>query len=235
MYIRNATLAMTLLSILACNTSHTNANLNTLTDQEKKDGWILLFDGKTTNGWRTYKKESPSELWKVIDGSLVLTQKGGGDLIYNKKFKDFELTLEWQITENGNSGIFWRASEDDKRIYMTSAEYQVVDNYGDKYGKTGPDKKAGAEFDLYETDPKLANPPGQWNKTRIIVKGNNVQYFLNDKKTVEYTLQSEDWKSKVKETKFAKWPKYANNKEGFIGLQDHGDKVLFRDIKLRPL
>ncbi|MEM9444916.1 MAG: DUF1080 domain-containing protein [Verrucomicrobiota bacterium] len=215
--------------------SYAGESLNTLSEKEKNEGWKLLFNGTDKDGWRTYQKEVASELWQVIDGALVLTAKGGGDLIYKKTFSDFELKVEWQITKDGNSGIFWRASEDAKKIYMTSPEYQVVDHFGEKFGNVPVKEKAGSEFGLYDTDPKLAKPPGQWNQSRILVKGNDVKYYLNGTKTVEYTLYSEEWEEKIKNTKFSKWPKYARNAKGFIGLQDHGDKVLYRNIKIREL
>lgn len=210
---------------------------NTLSDPERAAGWRLLFDGKTTTGWHGYGKRPFPEGWKVIDGAL--TRVGmAGDIVTDGAFRDFELSLEWKVAPNGNSGIFYRGleSEDWRKtpIYHSAPEMQVLDDAGHADGKS-PLTSAGSLYGLYPAPPGIVKPADQWNVARIVVKGGEVEHWLNGTKVVEYTLGSAEWKAKVKASKFAQWPQYGTATEGVIGLQDHGDRVAFRNIKIRTL
>jgi hypothetical protein len=222
--------------------------LNTLTNAEKAQGWILMFDGKSSKGWRGYNKQNFPEAWKVDNGTLHLAGSGrgeagaanGGDIIYDKKFSNFDLKMEWKISEGGNSGIFYLAQEvPGWEIYRTAPEMQVLDN--DRHpdallGKDG-NRKAGSLYDLIPAKPQNAKPAGQWNSVEIICYQGTVVHKMNGETVLEYHLWTPEWNELVKNSKFpALNPKWADvAKEGFIGLQDHGNDVWYRNIKIRPL
>ena len=211
----------------------TAASQNTLTAAEKAAGWRLLFDGKTTAGWRSYGKATLSDGWKVQDSAL--TRVGaGGDIITTDQFRNFELSLEWKIEPCGNSGIFYRASEDSDAIYWNAPEDQVLD---DACHPDGKDRMtaAGAAYDLYPAPAGVVKPANQWNAVRLVVSGNHVEQWLNGVKIVEYEFGSPDWNAKVAASKFAPHPHFGKNAQGHIGLQDHGNVVAFRNIKIRGL
>jgi hypothetical protein len=206
---------------------------NTLSAAEKAAGWQLLFDGTTTAGWRGWKQPSMPAGWQVVDGAL--TRVGvGGDIITTGKYKDFELTLEWKVAPGGNSGIFYRASEQDSAIYWTAPEMQVLDDARDADGQSRL-TAAGADYGIYPAPAGIVKPAGQWNRVRIIVQGSHVEHWLNGVRLLQYELWSPDWEMRVRGSKFATHPHYGRNTEGYIGLQDHGDRVAFRDIKIRVL
>ena len=209
------------------------AGLNTLTAAERSAGWRLLFDGKTTAGWRGFKQDSVPSGWQVVDGALTWVASGG-DIITRDKFRNFELTLEWNIAPAGNSGIFYRGSEDDDAIYWNAPEMQVLDDAGHVDGKSRL-TAAGAAYDVYPSPAGVVKAAGQWNQVRLVVKGKHVEHWLNGVKMVEYQFGSPDWTAKVKASKFASHPHYGRNATGYIGLQDHGDKVAYRNIKIRVL
>jgi len=211
------------------------AQLNTLTPEERAAGWRLLFDGTTTAGWRGWKMDSLPSGWQVADGALTRVRPAA-DIVNTEKFKNFELALEWNIAKNGNSGIFYRASEDpgDDAIYWSAPEYQVLDDVGHPDGKSRL-TAAGSDYDLYPSPAGVVKPAGQWNQARIVVNGNHVEHWLNGVKIVEYELGSPDWEAKVKASKFATHPRYGRNAEGYIGLQEHGERVAFRNIKIKVL
>jgi len=209
------------------------APLNTLTTAERAAGWRLLFDGKTTAGWRGWKMDSMPSGWQVVDGTLKRV-KPAADIITTDKFRNFELSLEWNIAKNGNSGIFYRASEDDDAIYWSAPEMQVLDDAGHPDGQSRL-TAAGADYGLYPSPAGVVKPAGQWNQVRIVVNGNHVEHWLNGVKVVEYELGSPDWEAKVKASKFAPHAHYGRNAEGYIGLQEHEYPVAFRNIKIRVL
>ena len=206
---------------------------NTLTNQERAAGWRLLFDGTTTTGWRGWRMDSLPSGWKAVDGALTRVAQAA-DIITTDKFKNFELSLEWKISPAGNSGIFYRASEDEDAIYWTAPEMQVLDDAGHP---DGHDRltSAGADYALYAAPAGIVKPAGQWNAVRIVVNGNHVEQWMNGVKVVEYELGSADWTAKVTASKFAPHPKYGRNTEGYIGLQEHGAWVAYRNIKIRVL
>jgi hypothetical protein len=209
---------------------------NTLTDAEKKDGWKLLFDGSTTNGWRGFNKDSVPAGWKVVDGALTRVDKAG-DLITTDKYADFDLTFEWRIAKNGNSGVFYHVAEapDLDTVYRTGPEYQLIDNEGHPDAKNGPDRWAGANYALNAPTKSETKPIGEWNQSRIVVKGPHVEHWLNGTKVVDYELWSPDWKARVEKSKFKTMPRYGMEKTGYIALQDHGNEVAFRNMKIKVL
>jgi hypothetical protein len=209
------------------------ASLNTLTPAEHHAGWRLLFDGKTTAGWRGWKMDTLPSGWQVVDGALTRVRRAA-DIITTEKFKNFELSLEWNIAPNGNSGIFYRASEDDDAIYWSAPEMQVLDDAGHPDGQSRL-TAAGSDYGLYPSPAGVVKPAGQWNKVRVVVQRNHVEHWLNGVKVVEYELGSPDWEARVKASKFAPHPHYGRNPEGYIGLQEHDSWVAYRNIKIRVL
>ncbi len=213
--------------------SSINAAQNTLSDAEKAAGWRLLFDGTTTRGWRNYGKPTLSDGWKVQDGALTRTG-AGGDIITTDEFKNFELSIDWKIEVGGNSGVFYRAREDTDAIYWNAVEMQVLDDAKNPDGQSRM-TSAGAAYDLYPSPAGHVHAGGEWNTARLIVTGNHVEHWLNGFKLLEYEVGSPDWNSKVAGSKFKPYPRFGKNAQGHIGLQDHGNVVAFRNIKIRVL
>lgn len=207
--------------------------MNTLTPQEKAAGWRLLFDGTTVGGWRGFKSEKAPEGWKAVDGVLAREGKGG-DLLTVEEFGDFELRLEWRISKGGNSGIFYRGIEDSDAIYWSAPEMQVLDNAGHRDGKN-PATSAGSNYALHAPVRDVTKPLGEWNEVRILAKGAHVEHWMNGVKLLEYELWSPDWEARVNAAKFKDYPGYGRANKGHIGLQDHGDPVWYRNIRIRPL
>lgn len=215
---------------------------NTLTKKEKKAGWQLLFDGKTFTGWRGYNKTAfPEKGWDISDGSIhCQSQGGGGDIIFDTKLTNFELTLDWKISEGGNSGIFIFGREvEGKPIYFSAPEMQVLDNQRHpdaNMGKNG-NRKAGSLYDMIPANPQNAKPAGEWNSVKIIAKNGNVEFWQNGVKVVSFTMGTDEWKKMCADSKFRDWTDFVNNnaKDGYFGLQDHGNDVWFKNIKLKIL
>jgi hypothetical protein len=236
--IRGAPLAA-LLALSACahgySTSPTPAPapLNTLTAAEQAAGWKLLFDGTTTNGWRGYKLDSMPGGWQVVDGALTRVA-AGGDIVTRDQYANFELELDWNISPGGNSGILYRGSEEEDAIYWSAPEMQVLDDARHPDGHSRL-TSAGSDYGLYPSPAGVVKPAGEWNHVRIVVNGNHVEHWLNGVKVVEYELGSADWTAKVAASKFAPHPHYGRNTTGYISLQDHGDRVAYRNIKIRVL
>lgn len=219
------------LSIIAMTAA--DAPLNTLTDAETKAGWTLLFDGKSLAHWRGYKKDTLPDGWKVeADGSFC--RHGGGDIVTKEQFGSFELMIDWKISPGGNSGIFYRATEAHGAIYESAPEMQVLDNAKHGDGKN-PKTSAGANYALIAPPKDVTKPAGEWNQARLVVDGQRVEHWLNGEKLLEYTLGSPEWAALVKGSKFAGWADYGKAAKGHIGLQDHGDLVWFRNVKIRTL
>jgi hypothetical protein len=210
---------------------------NTLTQAERAAGWQLLFDGATTAGWRGYNADSfPAQGWEIRDGSLV-TVEGGGDIVTEEEFGDFELTLEFKTTPGANSGIFYGAiDQPGKPMWASAPEYQILDDSA--YVADGTDMTkhlTGQNYDLHASSEKALQPVGEWNVARIAVRRPHVEHWLNGVKMVEYELESPEWEALVAASKFSVYPEYGRAASGHIGLQDHGTEVWFRNIKLRPL
>ena len=225
--------AIALLLAAGLFTSAAHAAENTLTDKEKAEGWVLLFDGKTTAGWRSYKKTEAGSQWKVIGGVLTLTEGGGGDLVTTKDYQNFELSFDWKISEKGNSGVMYHVAESGgDHPYLTGPEYQLLDNV---HRDEPPLEQAGSLFALYPPSKDVTKPIGQFNHSVLKVDHGKVEHWLNGVEVVDYTIGSEDFNQRVKGTKFEKWPEFAKHETGVIALQDHGDGVAFRNIKIHVL
>ncbi len=219
----------------ATTTDRQDEPLNALSEQERADGWALLFDGKTLTGWRGFKSDRAPDSWKVVDGAIFFSPDGErGDIITDDRFENYELSLEWKISPNGNSGIFYRVSEEADRIWEVAPEMQVLDNEGHPDGQY-PNHTAGANYDIHTPSADATKPVGEWNAVRILIDGNHVEHWMNGTKIVEYEFGSPDWTALVAESKFSEWPEYGLAKRGHIGLQDHDDPVWYRNIKIRPL
>jgi len=197
------------------------------------DGFTSLFDGRTTSGWRGFRMDTVPSGWQVIDGGLTRVASGA-DLISRQQYANFELRLEWNISEGGNSGIMYRVTEAGQNTYETGPEMQVLDDARHADGKSRL-TSAGACYGMYPSPAGIVRPPGQWNEVRIIVNGNHVEHWLNGTKVVEYELNSPDWESRMNASKFKQWPGYGRAPKGYIALQDHGDRVAYRHIRIKVL
>ena len=210
------------------------AATNVLSSAERSAGWKLLFDGKSTAGWRGYKSESVPAAWSVADGVLIKSV-GTGDIVTRGEYQDFELRFDWKIGTGGNSGVFYRANEEYDHIYWTGPEYQLLDDANAGDGKNRL-TSAGAAYGLYAAPAGVVKPANQWNSARIVVRGNHVEHWMNGQKLLEYELGSPDWSAKVAASKFAAWPHYGRLPKGFIGIQgDHDGTLSLRNIMIREL
>jgi hypothetical protein len=221
------------LGLLAVSPGGLRGQVNTLTPEERSAGWRLLFDGSTTAGWRGYRMDSVPSGWRVVDGALTRVQ-GGADLVTAEQFADFELVLEWKVAPGGNSGIMYRVTEEYEHAYQSGPEFQVLDDAGHADGRSRL-TAAGAAYGLYPAPAGVVKPAGEWNAARIVVRGAHVEHWLNGVEVVSYELGSPDWEARVRQSKFAQWPRYGRAARGHIALQDHGDWVAYRNIKLRVL
>ena len=220
--------------------------LNVLSTKEKKAGWELLSNGNDFTGWRQCNGTEMPKNWKIEDGAMkVFTAEGSkpgnganGDILFGvKKFKNFELSIDWNAGKMANSGIFYYVREvPGKPIYYAAPEVQVLDNVEATDNKIDS-HLAGSLYDMLPADPKTVNPAGEWNTIVIRVKDGKVTHTQNGKKVVEYTLWTSEWDNLVNNSKFKTFPGFTEGiaKEGFIGLQDHGWPVSFRNIKIREL
>ena len=230
-----------------------------------KDGYYVLFDGVTLNGWRGYGKDNVPSRWTVEDGAIKFSGTGtgegqtgeGGDLIFARKFKNFILELEWKVSKGGNSGIFYLAqevktvredgSEKYEPIYISSPEYQVLDNANHPDALLGVDgnRQSASLYDMIPAKPQNQNPYGEWNKAKIMVYKGTVVHGQNDANVVEYHLWTDQWTQMLQASKFSqeKWPLAfellnncgGENHEGYFGLQDHGDDVWYRNIRIKVM
>lgn len=196
--------------------------------------WTDLLASPATQ-WRGYQKDALPDGWRFDDATKVLTRvAGGGDIVTRAQYGDFEFELEWRVGPRGNSGIFFHATEATARIYENATEMQILDNAGHPDGRNSA-TSAGANYGLYAPPSDVTRPVGEWNHARIVAVGDRVEHWLNGVKVVEYTMGSADWTARVAASKFAQWPSYGLARRGHIGLQDHGDVVSFRLIRVREL
>ncbi|HEY9049005.1 MAG TPA: DUF1080 domain-containing protein [Ohtaekwangia sp.] len=210
-----------------------------LSDQQKAEGWVALFDGKTTTGWHFFKNKENNS-WEVSDGTLhckPFIENGTNqrsDLTTDTQYENFELTFDWKISAQGNSGIMFRVSEEYSEPYASGPEYQIIDDEGYP-GDLKDVQLTGANYDMHVASAKAAKPVGEWNEGKIIVNGNHVEHWLNGTKVVEYELGSDDWNKRRKVSKWKDFPGYGLTKKGSIDLQDHGNEVWFKNILIKPL
>lgn len=213
---------------------------NTLTRKEKKQGWQLLFDGTTANAWNTFNKPDLGSAWNVENGTLHFIGKGSkegrGDAVTREVFGDFELQLEWKISPNGNSGVMFLVQEDPKysRTYHTGPEMQVLDNNGHPDAKIIT-HRAGDLYDLITSSPENVKPAGEWNAIRIKLKDARLEFWQNGAKVISTTLWDESWNKLVAGSKFKDMEDFGRFRSGRIALQDHGDEVWYKNIKIRRL
>lgn len=206
---------------------------NRLTNDERLLGWELLFDGKSLSGWRSYSGEEPTN-WGVENGMIVTTSKRKGELVTKRQFGDFELTFEWRISVGGNSGVMYRVADGESRAGFSGPEYQILDNEKAKDNKIDS-HLAGALYDLAPPAVAAGRPVGEWNRSRIQVQGWKIIHWLNDVKVVEVDLASPSGRALIHRSKFKDMPLFASHGEGSIALQNHGDLVAFRSLKIRRL
>ena len=216
---------------------------NTLSNKEKKEGWHLLFDGKTTKGWHTYLRDTVGSKWQVKEGILVFDtsqpKSGGGDIVTNGSYENFELQLEWKISKGGNSGIIFDIQEDPKypATYLTGPEMQVLDNISASDNKK-QNHLAGCLYDLSgDSTVSLPHPPGEWNQVRILQDKGHLTFWLNGTKTFEGQIGSEAWNSMIATSKFngKDFSNFAKLAKGKIALQQHPGSSGWRNIKIREL
>lgn len=233
--------------LTACNTADEKSN-GTAAEMKaagSDTGWVSLFDGKTTAGWHSYGKTTIGEAWKVADGAIYLdtTQKdgwqikGGGDIVTNDEFENFHLKLEWKIAPNGNSGIIFYVHEDTakyKYVWYTGPEMQVLDNNGHSDAKI-PKHRAGDLYDLISCSKETVKPAGEWNEAEIVSNNGKLDLFLNGTNVVSTNMWDSAWKQLLAGSKFKDMADFGTYKKGRIALQDHGNAVWYRNIKIKKL
>lgn len=236
----------TLMLLIAFSVNTQAQGTNRLTKKEKKAGWVLLFNGKDFSGWRQYNGTEMPKNWQIEEGAMKVVpadpskpgRGGNGDIIFaGKVFTDFELSLDWKAGDQANSGIFYYVHEiPGKPIYYAAPEIQVLDNERASDNKIDS-HKAGSLYDMIAADPATVHPAGQWNNIVVRIKDGKVTHIQNGKKVVEYTLWTKEWDELVQKSKFKNFPGFTEGiaHDGYIGLQDHGYTVWFRNVKIRKL
>ncbi|NCD69556.1 3-keto-disaccharide hydrolase [Mucilaginibacter agri] len=211
---------------------------NQLSKKEQQQGWHLLFDGKTTTGWHTYLKPEASAAWKVSDGALTLDPKaeGQGDLVTDKEYENYELSVDWKISPEGNSGIIFGVHEDPalSQTYLSGIEMQVLDNEKAEDNKKA-NHLAGSLYDMKAPAVASAKPAGEWNTAKISKKDGHLIFWLNGKEVINVQMGSPEWKELINNSKFKTWKDFAAYPKGKIALQDHNHEVAFRNIKIREI
>ena len=245
-------LSILLLLVVGCKNSKVSGEsvqkANSLTENEKKEGWKLLWDGETTDGWRGARLDDfPKQGWELKDGILTVLASGGaesaagGDIVTETSYEDFELLVDFKITKGANSGIKYYVDTDINKGPGSSIglEYQILDdaNHPDaKLGNHTGSRTVSSLYDLIQADlDKPINPVGGWNTARIVSKNNHVEHWLNGTKVLEYERGSENFRKLVSESKYAKWDNFGELEKGRILLQDHGNRVSFKNIKIKEL
>lgn len=236
---RYYTIVFVFIFLFSCNSSKQTSNVNHLTNEERNDGWKLLFDGKSTKGWHKYGNKPIGSAWKVKDNYLYLdtANKDGGDIVTEEEYENFDLQLEWKIAKDGNSGIIFYIHEDKSKYewpWETGMEMQILDNNGHPDAKF-PKHRAGDLYDLISCSKETVKPVGEWNLAEIKCVNGKLNLYLNGENVVSTILWDDNWKKMVAGSKFRNMPGFGIYKKGHIGLQDHGNEVFFRNIKIRRL
>lgn len=228
-------------ALLACHTASKTADA-TKGSSKKNDGWQVLFDGTSKSAWHVYNNKSDGSAWTVKDGILYLDPAakkngaGGGDLVTNDEFENFDLKLEWKIDTAGNSGIIFLTQEDQKyaQSYLTGPEMQIIDNTGHRDAKINK-HRAGDLYDLIASSTENVHPWGQWNSIELIVNKGQLELHQNGAKVVATTMWDDNWKQLIANSKFKNWAGFGMFQKGRIALQDHGNGVSFRNIQIKRL
>ncbi len=218
---------------------------NSLSEEEKSGGWQLLFDGQSTKGWHKYGGAPAGAAWKVADGILYLDTSSkkdwqtanGGDIVTDDEYENFDLKVEWKIAKNGNSGIIFLVHEDTikfKHSFESGPEMQVVDNDGNEDGKIIK-HQAGDLYDMISSSKKTVHPADEWNQAEVKVLNGKLDLYLNGENVVSTTMWDDNWKKMIAGSKFKEWPGFGTYKSGRLCLQDHGNMVYFRNVKVKRL
>ena len=242
---RTGLIMLLAIGFAACNSQTEKKEEPVMAETNTDSGWISLFDGQSLKGWHNYGKTTVGEAWKVADGTLYLDTtkkddwqiKGGGDIVTDESFDNFHLKLEWKIAANGNSGVIFYVHEDTTKydhVWQTGPEMQVLDNNGHPDAKI-PKHRAGDLYDLIACSTETVKPAGEWNAVEIISKDGKLEFMLNGTTVVSTTLWDDAWKALVAGSKFKQWPDFGTYKNGHISLQDHGNTVWYRNIKIKRL
>lgn len=220
---------------------NTSAFINELSDAEKAEGWSLLFDGISRNGWHIYNNISDGSAWKIIDGCLHLDPKqtidrltvGGGDILTDDEFENFHLKLEWKLNKGGNSGVIFYVKEEPQyeRTWHTGPEIQVLDNEAHKDAAILTHRCCDL-YDLVSSSPDVTNPAGEWNALEIVCIEGSLQVIMNGTTVLSTILWDDHFKMLVANSKFKDLPGFATARSGKIALQDHGDPVSYRNIRI---
>ena len=216
---------------------------NTLTAREQREGWKLLFDGKSLSQWRAYqqdttparvKKDSIGPMWTIVNGVITKTRPGD-DIVTKEKFGDFEFAFDWKVSPRGNAGVFYRADESQNKVYWSAPEFQIADDSLTPDSRN-PLTSAGAAYGFYAAPRGVAKFGGNWNSSRIVAKGNHIEHWMNGVKTIEYEIGSPDWLTKYEGSKFKPYPNWGRNKSGYLSIQgDHGGSLELRNLKIRVI
>jgi len=222
--------------LMSCNNGVKNETM-TLTKREIKQGWEMLFDGKSMDKWKTFNGGEVTG-WKIVGNEMHNSGVGsdhGGDIITKKQYENFELYLEWKVSPQSNSGVFFHVQEGlTDAIYESGPEYQLIDDNGWPE-KLEASQYSGANYAMNAPRNSKVKPIDKWNTSRIILKNPHVEHWLNGKKVVEYDLWSDEWKALKAKSKWAEAEHYGAAKSGHVGLQDHGGLTMFRNIKIREI
>ena len=230
--------AVSFVAILAGPSLHAaGTEPNTLSAEEEDAGFRLIFDGKSLDGFRNYKQDAPHSKWQVKDGAIVLTEKGGGNLITKDQYENFEFRFEFRIAADGNSGIMWHVTEKEKHPFQSGPEYQILDSFA-KVGYPNEivaKNLAGGLYGIIPVEPEVSKPAGEWNSGSIRVEGPKITLTINGHVTASVDTTTEEWKRKLAASKFANWPAFNKSGKGHFAFQDHGDQVAFRTLRVKEL
>ncbi len=247
--LKKISLALLTASMFACNNtnnsdasaSQESAQTETTTANDNQEEWIVLFDGKTLNGWHGFNNTGKITNWTIEDGALVCLgaakDASGGDIVTDQKFDNFELVWEWKVDKGSNSGVMYHVVEDPKykAPYETGPEYQIIDDIGFPE-KLEEWQQAGADYAMHlANEKKNLKPVGEWNSSKIVFNNGHVEHWLNGEKIVEFQAWTDEWNKEKAEGKWKDYPDYGSAKTGGIALQDHGNKAYFKNIKIKEL